>query len=437
MSKQTQLLEVFQHDLLSKGDLMKILIAHYKYYVQGGPERYMFKFMKLAERYGCEVIPFSVNYKFNEKSKYSEYFVGSEESGGNYDASNHKLSYLIKNAWHEFHNKEATKKLKQLIKVSKPDVLYVLIPGQLTADIFKVAHKANIPVLLRISDFRNICGNNILLSHGKICEDCIHGNYLSCFKKKCVKNSKSLSLLRSISLKYNRLRNRYRYVDAVITPPIFTANKLIESGFFPKEKIHNLPTFVDTNLIKQSTIFGDYVLCLGRFSPEKGFDCALKSLQYLKDLPIKVAITGLKADCDDRILGIINDLDIEKQVMFVGFLSGNDLVKISSECLCVVCPAIWYENMPNVILEAFAYGKPVIATNIGSLSEIVHHEQNGLLFNRNDDKDLANCIRRVYTDYDLRNKLGNNARHDAETLYSPENHFNGFLDIYHSLKEGD
>ena len=108
---------------------MKILIAHYKYYIQGGPERYMFNFMKLAKENGCEVIPFSVNYPTNVPTEYSKYFVGNKDAGGNYDASNHKISYLAKNVYHEFHNKEAYKKIIKLIKDTKPDVLYSLIPG--------------------------------------------------------------------------------------------------------------------------------------------------------------------------------------------------------------------------------------------------------------------------------------------------------------------
>ena len=48
---------------------MKIILAHYKYYIQGGPERYLFKFMELAKSHGAEVIPFSVNYPSNVPSE--------------------------------------------------------------------------------------------------------------------------------------------------------------------------------------------------------------------------------------------------------------------------------------------------------------------------------------------------------------------------------
>ena len=46
----------------------------------------------------------------------------------------------------------------------------------------------------------------------------------------------------------------------------------------------------------------------------------------------------------------------------------------------VVVPSLWYENSPNVILEAFAHRTPVIASNLGALPELVIDEKNGLLF---------------------------------------------------------
>ena len=137
---------------------MKIILAHYKFYLQGGPERYMFKFMELAKEKGVEVIPFSVKFPTNVPSPYSRYFTGSDQAGANFDISNHSLGYLLEGAYHDFHNREAYRNIKALIREVKPDLLYCLIPGQLTADIFKAAKEEGVPVIHRISDFRLLCG---------------------------------------------------------------------------------------------------------------------------------------------------------------------------------------------------------------------------------------------------------------------------------------
>ena len=57
--------------------MKKIIVANYRYYISGGPEVYMFKFMDKAPEYGIEPIPFSVNYSKNEPTEYSKYFISS------------------------------------------------------------------------------------------------------------------------------------------------------------------------------------------------------------------------------------------------------------------------------------------------------------------------------------------------------------------------
>ena len=102
---------------------MKIIVAHYKFYFQGGPERYLFKFMDLARQNGAEVIPFSVNYPTNEETEYGRFFVGDENAGGDYDAGNRNLSYLAKGVGHEFQDREACRKMKALSREIKRDLL--------------------------------------------------------------------------------------------------------------------------------------------------------------------------------------------------------------------------------------------------------------------------------------------------------------------------
>jgi glycosyltransferase involved in cell wall biosynthesis len=102
--------------------------------------------------------------------------------------------------------------------------------------------------------------------------------------------------------------------------------------------------------------------------------------------------------------------------------------------MCVACPAIWYENLPNVILESFAYGKPVIASRLGSLADAVEDGKTGLLFEPKNPFEIASCIRRLYEDSHLCVELGENARQEAETKYSPQAHWSRFMEIYNGIK---
>ena len=415
---------------------LKIVTAHYKYSIQGGPERYMFKFKELAEKNGCTVIPFSVNYPQNVKTEYSEYFVSPGKSKKSGTSHGLTVSSAFKGVVSLFHNREAYKKMKALLRAEKPDLVYVLIPGMLSADIFKAAKEENVPVILRLSDFRLICGKNILMRGGNICEECIYGNYKCMVKHKCVKNSFILSVLRAASCGYARRKGLYNLVDAVITPPKFTKNKILQSGFFEKEKVFTNPTFIDCNSVTPVYTHKNYVLCLGRFSPEKGFIYVVRALRYLKDIPVTVAVTGEKENCNEELKKAIAELGLEDKVEFLGFLQGEKLKNATENALCVAAPAIWYENMPNVVIEAYAYGKPVIASRLGSLEEMVEDGKTGILFEPKNEKDIADCIRRLYDSPELCRELGENARKKCETEYSPEQHWKRFTDIYNSIKQG-
>jgi glycosyltransferase involved in cell wall biosynthesis len=77
-------------------------------------------------------------------------------------------------------------------------------------------------------------------------------------------------------------------------------------------------------------------------------------------------------------------------------LSGMDVL---------VVPSRWYENGPGVIFEAFAAGIPVVATNLGGMSEFVRHERDGLLFGMEDPGDLARQLRRLVEEPGLLERL--------------------------------
>jgi glycosyltransferase involved in cell wall biosynthesis len=71
----------------------------------------------------------------------------------------------------------------------------------------------------------------------------------------------------------------------------------------------------------------------------------------------------------------------------------------------LVVPSLWYENSPNVILEAFAHGTPVIASNHGGLSELVQDGRNGLLFPPGDAASLGRQLQQLLDEPDLLPRL--------------------------------
>jgi glycosyltransferase involved in cell wall biosynthesis len=77
---------------------------------------------------------------------------------------------------------------------------------------------------------------------------------------------------------------------------------------------------------------------------------------------------------------------------------------------CTIVPSVWWENAPLVIQEAQTQGRPVIASNIGGMAEMVEHGVNGLTVPPNDARALAAAMRSILEKPDLLREFSKNAR---------------------------
>jgi glycosyltransferase involved in cell wall biosynthesis len=85
----------------------------------------------------------------------------------------------------------------------------------------------------------------------------------------------------------------------------------------------------------------------------------------------------------------------DERILLAGPFAPAEAPQVYASLDMLVVPSIWYENSPNVILEAFACGVPVLAADLGGMAELVSHERNGLLFPAGDAAALAEALRRV------------------------------------------
>ena len=129
----------------------------------------------------------------------------------------------------------------------------------------------------------------------------------------------------------------------------------------------------------------------------------------------------------------------EKQignVELVGFVGDERRTRLMREASFLVLPSEGYENCPLVVLEAFACGKPVIASRIGGIPEQVEPGFNGLLFEPGNAAELRKKIRYLISHPQEVARMGRNARKTAEELYSPQVHYRNLMTIYNELIAG-
>jgi glycosyltransferase involved in cell wall biosynthesis len=411
---------------------MKIVLVNYRFYLSGGPEKYLFNFIASAKKRGHTIIPFSVNYDMNNKNLKSEYFIDSP-MGNASEYSNFSKKTLPRLLFflNSIYNFQARKQFRKLILKEKPDLVYVIHQSMtISPSFFSIVKKYNIKLIHRISDFNMLCCNNLLLRNDKPCERCIKGNYLNAFKYKCVKNNRLLSLYKAIVNFIHRYSGIYNSVDAFIFPSRHTLDVFSRSNYIKSKKLFYLPTFTPLNKIKPTSLTNK-ILIPGRVSHEKGHNVAIKAMIELNSRNIKVnfIFNGEKESIDSDSKKLIDDYNLNEQITFSGFLDPSKYEQLLASSLLVVFPAIWYENLPNTLIESYKYSKPVIASDIGSLKEFVKNDYNGFLFEPNNHIMLADKIQYYLNNSNSLSHLGINSYNTYIEKFQEDDHWNNFLKI--------
>ena len=412
---------------------MRILLVNYRYFISGGPEKYMFNIKKMLEENGNEIIPFSIHSNKNVETEYSKYFV---EPIGSRDATYFEEckktpKVIAQMLSRSIYSVEVEKAIQKEIKDIKPDLVYIIhFVNKLSPSVIRGAKKLGVPVILRLSDYFLLCPRFDFMYNKKPCEECLTKGYMSCIKKRCVKGSLFASVIRVFSMKVHQMMNIYEDIDAFITPSEYLKDKLIANGFDEK-KITCIPTFTASKSEVGEPCIGMYGLYFGRVTEEKGVDTVVKAYEMMPDRHVKI-MGDDTTDEAKRLKDYIADKKI-KNVEFVGFKAGEELEEIIKGARFTLIPSIWYDNLPNTALESFQYSKPVIASNIGSLPELILDGVNGYLFKPGDPGELCKKIK-LLDDDDLVKEMGSASRSRLEERFAPKTHYDALLNIFNRVK---
>jgi glycosyltransferase involved in cell wall biosynthesis len=178
-------------------------------------------------------------------------------------------------------------------------------------------------------------------------------------------------------------------------------------------KIAVIPNGVDPTEFTRDDSLRDprLVLFVGRLFQNKGPDVLCRSLPYLP-ADARIVIAG-----DGPLRSALAATFRDPRIVFAGPVSENELRRLYRSAAVLALPTR-SEGMPTVILEAFCCGTPVVATNVGAISELVD-ETTGELIEAADARLLGAALRRILTlDPSARQRLGDAARERAVTRFS-------------------
>ena len=153
-----------------------------------------------------------------------------------------------------------------------------------------------------------------------------------------------------------------------------------------------------------------------RFEPQKAIHDFLVSVSYVKKTypDIKVVIAG-DGPLRREIEKLINDLKLNDNITLLGWR--NDVPEILA-VLDIFCQSSLWEGCPMVLLEAMAVGKPIIATNVGGVKEIVEDDNTGILVPPADPKAMGDAIVKLMNNKEKTMKMGMNGRRRAESFFN-------------------
>jgi glycosyltransferase involved in cell wall biosynthesis len=175
------------------------------------------------------------------------------------------------------------------------------------------------------------------------------------------------------------------------------------------------------------------LLCLGRLSPEKGFDVALSAFsELLNEFPgARLLIAGDGA-ARNELEQQAADLDIRDRVDFLGWVGPAEIPALINTATIVLMPSR-QESLPLVALETALMARPIVGTRVGGLPEVVADGQTGLLVESENATALAAAAGRLLRERVLASDLGQAARTRVQQLFSWKNHVDSYDCLYKKL----
>jgi glycosyltransferase involved in cell wall biosynthesis len=403
---------------------MKVLQVNNFHYYGSGTDRIYLETGKLLKSKGHEVYYFSTSDEKNIPSEQDRYFVN------NFNFLNASKTEQIKSLGRFIYSKAVKKNLERLITDLKPDLAHLhIFFGRLSNSILPVLRKHNIPVIMTLHEYKLVCPVYTLLNaDGKICERCVHGNYLPCIIQKCNRHNFYYSTIAALESYIRDWFFAYeKNIERFICVSRFMTEKMQSLRPAHAKKFIHINNFIDLSQYEFTLEKHDYYLYFGRISREKGIFTMLETFRSFPE--IRLIIVGEGAILD-AARTFVKEHEI-RNVEFLGYISGKPLIEIISKAKFVIVPSEWYETFGLVAIESMAAGTPVIASSIGAIPEIIESGKTGFLFESRNPVSMSEAIKRSQCISENEYKsMAFAARQCVENNYDTEKYYASLMNVY-------
>ena len=328
---------------------------------------------------------------------------------------------------------ESFHRIYNKLQAEKFDVLHVQNFFPLwSPSVYYAAAKCNVPVVQTLRNYRLMCVNATFFRDSHVCEDCLGkrfpwpGILHACYRE----NRAASAVVASMNGLHHLARTWRTKVHVYVALTEFAREKYVAGGL-PAEKIVVKPNFVYPSP-QPGVGQGQYALFVGRLSPEKGIATLLKAWQTAANaLPLKIVGDG-------PLSGVVEDSARQNPAIeYLGRRSPDEVTQLMGWAEFLVFPTECYEGMPRTVIESFAVGTPVLASNLGSTAAMVVPGETGFHFTPGNVADLRERVEWCSHNLDQLRAMRSRARQEFESNYTGAANARLLLAIYERAREAE
>ena len=368
---------------------MRVLLANTFFYPRGGDCVHVLMLEALLREAGHDVAILSMEHSQNVESPWAGYWVENVDySGRNSPIASARM--LRRSLYY----RPAARAMRRLIRDFRPDVVHLhSIQPELTLSCVVAAKQERVPVVWTLHDYRLVCPATDMLRRGMPCRRCQGGAFWHCVEGRCKRESLAKSVGATMESYLARALGVLPRVDSFIAPSRFLARTVLAMGL-PAAEIVVVPNPVRAAPRNPSVAYRGTreVLYVGRLSREKGVDVLIDAVSLVPGL--RLTIVG---DGPDQSRLLKSAADCADRVAFAGWQPHEVIRDLMGQAAVLAVPSTWYENCPLVVLEAMAEGLPVVASDIGGLTELLGGGRYGFLAPPGQATEWARILQGVVT----------------------------------------
>lgn len=330
-------------------------------------------------------------------------------------------------------NKELyTKHFRTFLEAIRPDVVHFQHTLHLGYDLIREVRNTlpGAPILYTLHEFIPIChhhGQMVRTTGHELCDEESPRRCHECFPHITPER---------FFLRKRFIQSHLGLVDLFLAPSRQLRERIVEWGIPPERIVFEeygragLPERAEPPPRARRNRVG----FIGQVTRFKGADVLVRAIALLEaaGVDVRCRLHGANFELQSReyreeFQSLLDETT--RTVTFVGQYEHHELPAIMADVDWIVVPSIWWENSPLVIQEAFAYGKPVICSDVGGMAEKVEHGVSGLHFRVGDPESLAETIRTAVTTGGLWERL----HAGIPDVYRMQDHVERLGDIYCEL----